>query len=187
MTLVTPAGAGLGPRPWPPTALPGRLVGRSASNRRDIWHRRVRHGHRHQGSIPHQGHRWRDRQPADQGRGLPGGLPGRDALASDLVAEALKKCSEKKPVIVSQGAVAGSGGYWISMYGDKIVAAPQTITGSIGVIGGWIYNAGLKEKLGMTTDLVKAGQHADIGFGMTLPLLGPACPTATSAKVSAPW
>jgi protease-4 len=98
--------------------------------------------------------------------------PGGDAMASDIVAEALKKCSKQKPVIVSQGAVAGSGGYWISMYGDKIVAAPQTITGSIGVIGGWLYNVGLKEKLGMTTDLVKAGQHADVGFGMTMPLIG---------------
>jgi len=102
--------------------------------------------------------------------------PGGDGLASDIVAEALKKCSEKKPVIISQGAVAASGGYWISMYGDKIVAAPQTITGSIGVIGGWFYNAGLKEKMGMTTDLVKAGQHADIGFGMVLPLIGAGVP-----------
>jgi len=98
--------------------------------------------------------------------------PGGDAMASDLVAEALKKAKGKKPVIVTQGAVAASGGYWLSMYGDKIVAAPHTITGSIGVIGGWFYNAGLKEKLGMTTDRVQAGDHADIGFGMVLPFLG---------------
>lgn len=102
--------------------------------------------------------------------------PGGDALASDVVAEALKKCKEKKPVIVSQGAVAASGGYWVSMYGDQIVAAPQTITGSVGVIGGWFYNAGLKEKLGMTTDHVQAGSHADLGFGMTLPLIGAGVP-----------
>lgn len=98
--------------------------------------------------------------------------PGGDALASDLVAEAIRKCSEKKPVIVSQGLVAASGGYWISMYGDTIVAAPNTITGSIGVIGGWIYNKGFKEKLGMSTDFVKVGKHADIGFGAPLPLVG---------------
>lgn len=98
--------------------------------------------------------------------------PGGSALASDLVAEALKKAKKNKPVIVSQGWVAGSGGYWISMYGDTIVAAPNSITGSIGVIGGWIYNKGLKEKLGMTTDLVKAGEHADLGFGVPLPLIG---------------
>lgn len=98
--------------------------------------------------------------------------PGGDGMASDVVAEALKKCSEKKPVIVSQGQVAGSGGYWISMYGDTIVAGPNTITGSIGVIGGWIYDKGLSEKIGMTEDHVKRGAHADAGYGITLPLLG---------------
>jgi protease-4 len=102
--------------------------------------------------------------------------PGGDALASDVVAEALKKCREKKPVIVSQGAVAASGGYWVSMYGDQIVAAPQTITGSVGVIGGWFYNAGIKEKMGMSTDHVQAGSHADLGFGMTVPLIGAGVP-----------
>ncbi len=74
--------------------------------------------------------------------------PGGSALASDIVAEALRRCSKKKPVIVSQGRVAGSGGYWLSMYGDKIVSVPGTITGSIGVIGVWLYNRGSKEKLG---------------------------------------
>lgn len=98
--------------------------------------------------------------------------PGGDGMASDVVAEALKKCSEKKPVIVSQGQVAGSGGYWISMYGDTIVAGPNTITGSIGVIGGWIYDQGLGEKIGMTEGHVKRGAHADAGYGITLPLLG---------------
>ena len=98
--------------------------------------------------------------------------PGGDALASDLVADAMKRCREKKPLIVSQGYVAGSGGYWISMDADTIVASPTTITGSIGVIGGWFYNKGLKEKLGMTTDLVKVGDHADLGFGISLPFVG---------------
>jgi protease IV len=98
--------------------------------------------------------------------------PGGDAMASDYIAEALRKAKGKKPIIVSQGAVAASGGYWLSMYADTIVANPGTITGSIGVIGGWLYNKELKEKLGMTTDHVKAGDHADLGFGFTLPLLG---------------
>ncbi len=98
--------------------------------------------------------------------------PGGSALASDVVAEAMKRCKEKKPLIVSQGYVAGSGGYWISMYADTIVAGPNTITGSIGVIGGWFYNQGLKEKLGMSTDLVKVGDHADLGYGITLPFVG---------------
>jgi protease-4 len=98
--------------------------------------------------------------------------PGGDGMASDYIAEALKKAKGKKPVIISQGSVAASGGYWLSMYGDTIVAAPTTITGSIGVIGGWVYNKGLKEKLGMSTDYVKAGEHADLGFGFTLPFIG---------------
>ena len=102
--------------------------------------------------------------------------PGGDAMASDIVAEAIKKCAEKKPVIVSQGLVAASGGYWLSMYGTEIVSAPQTITGSIGVIGGWLYNAGLKEKIGMSTDHVQVGEHADLGFGMTVPFLGATVP-----------
>ncbi|MGA9116281.1 MAG: signal peptide peptidase SppA [Bacteroidota bacterium] len=102
--------------------------------------------------------------------------PGGDALAADYVAEALRKARKEKPVVVSQGQVAASGGYWLSMYADTIVATPGTITGSIGVIAGWLYNRDLKEKLGMSTDLVKVGRHADLGFGFTLPLLGVGLP-----------
>jgi protease IV len=98
--------------------------------------------------------------------------PGGDGMASDYISEAMRKAKGKKPIIVSQGFVAGSGGYWLSMYGDTIVAAPGTITGSIGVIGGWVYNKSLKESLGMSTDFVKAGEHADLGFGFRLPLIG---------------
>ena len=102
--------------------------------------------------------------------------PGGDGMASDLVALALRNCSEKKPVIVSQGQVAASGGYWISMYADTIVAAPTTITGSIGVIGGWLYNNGFTQKLGMTADHVQRGAHADLGFGVSLPFIGQQIP-----------
>lgn len=98
--------------------------------------------------------------------------PGGDALASDVIAEGMKKLKKRKPVIVSQGFVAGSGGYWLSMYGDTIVSMPNTITGSIGVIGLWFYNKGLKESIGVTTDYVKRGESADLGFGMVIPLLG---------------
>jgi protease-4 len=98
--------------------------------------------------------------------------PGGDGLASDIIAEALKKCRGKKPVIISQGYVAASGGYWLSMYGDTILAAPNTITGSIGVIGGWAYNKGFDSMLGVSTDFVKKGDHADLGFGFTLPFIG---------------
>jgi len=102
--------------------------------------------------------------------------PGGDALASDYIAEAMRKAKGRKPIIVSQGFVAGSGGYWLSMYADTIVAAPGTITGSIGVISGWIYNKSLKETLGISTDFVKAGEHADLGFGFRLPLIGLSIP-----------
>jgi protease-4 len=102
--------------------------------------------------------------------------PGGDGMASDYIAEAMKKAKIKKPVIVSQGLVAGSGGYWLSMYADTIVSAPNTVTGSIGVIGGWLYNKELKEKLGMSTDHVQAGQHADLLFGFQLPFIGGGLP-----------
>jgi protease-4 len=98
--------------------------------------------------------------------------PGGDGTAADVIAEAIKECKKEKPVIVSQGAVAASGGYWLSMYADTIVAAPNTITGSIGVTGGWFYDKGLKGKLGMSTDFVKKGEHADIGFGFVMPFVG---------------
>ena len=98
--------------------------------------------------------------------------PGGDILPSDIVAMELKKTAEEKPVIVSQGWVAGSGGYYISIYGDKIVASPWTITGSIGVIGGWPYNDGIGDKIGFTYDHTQAGKHADIGYGINIPFLG---------------
>ena len=102
--------------------------------------------------------------------------PGGDGMASDYIAEAMKRARKNKPVIVSQGYVAGSGGYWLSMYADTIVAAPSTITGSIGVIGGWMYNKDLKEKLGFSTDHVQVGAHADLGFGFRLPFIGAGLP-----------
>ena len=105
--------------------------------------------------------------------------PGGDVLPSALVADAVLKCRERKPVIVSQGYLATSGGYMISLPGDAIVTAPNTITGSIGVIAGWAYNKGLKEKLGLSTSRVQVGRHADLPFGMTLPLLGLRLPDRT--------
>ncbi len=102
--------------------------------------------------------------------------PGGDALPSDLVSRELKLTAKRKPVIVSQGQVAGSGGYWISMYGNTIVASPLTITGSIGVIGGWIWNKGFGDKVGLTYDGVKKGRHADLGAGITLPFVNQTLP-----------
>ena len=98
--------------------------------------------------------------------------PGGDPLPSDLVARELKLTMEEKPVIISQGFVAASGGYWISMYSDKILASPLTVTGSIGVISAHIYDKNLGEKLGMSYHGVQRGSHADINRGINLPLLG---------------
>ena len=102
--------------------------------------------------------------------------PGGELLAADVLADAVRRCRDRKPVVISQGYVAASGGYALSMHGDPIVAAPNTVTGSIGVIGGWIYDTGLKGKLGLSTDHVQVGRHADLGFGMSLPLIGAQLP-----------
>ncbi len=96
--------------------------------------------------------------------------PGGDPLASDYIAEELRKAKGKKPVIISQGYVAGSGGYWLSMYGDTIVTTPYTLTGSIGVISGWFYDKGLSKKLHLHLDFVKKGKHSDLWYGYHLPL-----------------
>ncbi len=102
--------------------------------------------------------------------------PGGEIIASDIVAEELKKAKKEKPVIVTQGWVAGSGGYWISMYSDRILATPFTITGSIGVIGFWIWNDGIGDKLGLSSGKVATGDHADIFLGIRLPLIGAMIP-----------
>jgi protease-4 len=102
--------------------------------------------------------------------------PGGDALAADLIADVLRKEKGKKPIIVSQGYVAASGGYWLSMYADTIIAAPNTITGSIGVISAFYFNKDLKQQLGLSYDYVKKGKFADLGYGVSLPLVGLSIP-----------
>jgi protease-4 len=62
------------------------------------------------------------------------------------------------------------------MYGDSIVATPGTITGSIGVIGGWFWTDGLGKKLGLTSDRVQVGPSADLLGGLALPLVGMTLP-----------
>jgi protease-4 len=103
--------------------------------------------------------------------------PGGDPLPSDLVAHEMVKLREKhKPILVSQGRVAASGGYWISMNADTIATSPFCVTGSIGVIGGWFWNDRLSEKIGMTSDQVQAGRSADLFGGLRIPLLGVTVP-----------
>jgi protease-4 len=88
--------------------------------------------------------------------------PGGDAIASDEILQSLKELSKKKPLVISMSDVAASGGYYIAMTGDPVVAYPGTITGSIGVIFGKPILKGLYAKLGITTDSLKRGHFADI-------------------------
>ena len=87
--------------------------------------------------------------------------PGGSALASDVIWRSIEKTKEVKPVIVSMGDVAASGGYYISCGADRIFAESNTITGSIGVFG-IIPNFGrmLENKLGITFDRVETNEHA---------------------------
>lgn len=86
---------------------------------------------------------------------------GGDAFASEEIVYALKRCAEEKPVIVTMGDVAGSGGYYIACLADKIYADDRTITGSIGVLNVRLINKGLYDKLGISWDYVKRGEHID--------------------------
>jgi protease-4 len=103
--------------------------------------------------------------------------PGGDPVASDVIAEESRRLRKAgKPVLVSQGRVAGSGGYWISMDGDEIATGPFTLTGSIGVIGGWAWNDGFGAKSGLASDHVQIGKSADLMGGLRIPLLGATLP-----------
>ncbi len=89
--------------------------------------------------------------------------PGGSALASELIQRELVLIREAgKPVIVSMGAVAASGGYWIATASDRVFAEPNTITGSIGVFGILPNIQKLAGDYGVTFDTVKTAQHADL-------------------------
>jgi len=96
--------------------------------------------------------------------------PGGDGLASDIILREVNLTKQKKPVVVSMGNLAASGGYYIACGADKIIANPTTITGSIGVFGlipnfkGFFNN-----KLGITFDGVKTNQNSDF-IQVTAPL-----------------
>jgi protease-4 len=88
--------------------------------------------------------------------------PGGSALASEVMYHELEQLNKVKPIIVSMGNYAASGGYYLSCAGDSIFADQNTLTGSIGVVG-VMFNMGefYKNKLGITTDVVKTAEHAD--------------------------
>ncbi len=93
--------------------------------------------------------------------------PGGSATASEAMWQSVKQTSERKPVVVSMGDIAASGGYWLATAGDTIVASPHTLTGSIGVYGvHFSIGRMLETKLGITSDHVSTSDYADMFSGM---------------------
>ena len=89
--------------------------------------------------------------------------PGGGVAASQEIYEELKKCRAQKKVVVSMGALAASGGYYVSLPADLIVANPGTITGSIGVIMQFPIFEELMKKIGINYEVIKSKEHKDIG------------------------
>ena len=88
--------------------------------------------------------------------------PGGDAVASDEIWREMNLLSKKKPMVISMSDTAASGGYYMAMTGDPVVAYPGTLTGSIGVVFGKPDMHGLYDKLGVTKDTIARGRFADI-------------------------
>ena len=89
--------------------------------------------------------------------------PGGSALASEVIWQSARRVAEKKPVVVSIGGMAASGGYYIASAADTIYADSGAIIGSIGVVGGkFVYGDLLSEKLGVTTESFSKGRNADL-------------------------
>ena len=86
--------------------------------------------------------------------------PGGSYVASDLIWREVSRTRGVKPIVVSMGDVAASGGYFVSMAADRIVAEPGTLTASIGVLAGKFVTTGFWNKLGITSDAVQRGRHA---------------------------
>ncbi|MDH6358389.1 signal peptide peptidase SppA [Parabacteroides sp. PF5-9] len=95
--------------------------------------------------------------------------PGGSAFLSEQIWHEIIEIKKEKPVVISMGSTAASGGYYISSAADKIVAEANTITGSIGIFGMFPNTTGLFQKLGITTEVVKTNKYADIG-DMSRPL-----------------
>jgi protease IV len=94
--------------------------------------------------------------------------PGGSYVASDAVwREVVRARAAGKPVIASMGNVAASGGYFVAMPADRIVAHPSTLTGSIGVVGGKMVTRGLMNRLGVTFDAVSVGENATMWSGIS--------------------
>ncbi len=88
--------------------------------------------------------------------------PGGSALASDLIYREAELLAKEKPLVISMGGMAASGGYWISMPAHHIVCNSLTVTGSIGVLFGKFNLKGLYDKIGITKETIKTSTYADI-------------------------
>jgi protease-4 len=88
--------------------------------------------------------------------------PGGSAIASDVIRREAEKVAEEKPLVISMSDTAASGGYWLSMSTSHILALPQTITGSIGVIAGKFVLKNLYEKIGIKKEIIKTSKYADM-------------------------
>jgi protease-4 len=88
--------------------------------------------------------------------------PGGSALASEVIRRKIELFRDKKPLVISMSDLAASGGYWISTSGSIILALPQTITGSIGVVGGKFVLKGLYDMIGMNKEILKTSKYADM-------------------------
>jgi protease-4 len=93
--------------------------------------------------------------------------PGGEVTASDDIWRQMNLLSKKKPMVISMSDLAASGGYYMAMTGDPIVAYPETETGSIGVVFGKPNLRGLYEKIGVSKDALQRGRHADIDSDYT--------------------
>ena len=106
--------------------------------------------------------RWAEEEPDVKAVVMRVSSPGGSATASELIWADVAKLAAKKPVIVSMGRYAASGGYYISAPASKIFAEANTITGSIGVIGGLMKGTGIKEKWGVSFHVITQSDRAKL-------------------------
>lgn len=95
--------------------------------------------------------------------------PGGDAMTSEIILNAMRVLKGEKPLVISMGNVAASGGYYIACLGDKIYADPMTITGSIGVLAAFPNMKGLADRIGIDAEQVNSHKNA-IGYSIFEPL-----------------
>ena len=95
--------------------------------------------------------------------------PGGDAMTSEIILNTMRNLKGKKPVVVSMGNVAASGGYYIACLGDKIYADPMTITGSIGVFAAFPNIKGLADRIGVNAEQVNSNKNS-MGYSLFEPL-----------------